>query len=260
MPQKTQTDAMTDILHGYDLITLEEMKRVKLMNRIDTKYLTTRRVMLRFLEHAKSDYRLQHIGGEYLLPYYTLYFDTEGCSMYMAHLLGRKNRQKIRIRKYETSGTSFLEVKNKNNKGRTKKKRISCEDYNTDESQDFLEKHSKYPCPALCEQIENKFSRITLVNRNLTERLTIDMDLRFHNCRTGKACGLDDLVIIELKRDGHTMSASSRMLHNLHIQPARFSKYCMGMALTNETLKRNRFKPRLRLIDKMCNIERDINF
>lgn len=251
---------MTDILEEYDLITLEEMKSVKLMNRIDTKYLTTRRVLLRFLEQAKTDYRLQHIDGEYLLPYYTLYFDTEECSMYMAHLLGRKNRQKIRIRRYETSGISFLEVKNKNNKGRTKKKRISCDDYNADDSQDFLGKHSRYPRTGLCEQIENRFSRITLVNRNMTERLTIDTDLRFHNCRTGKTCKLNDLVIIELKRDGHTMSSSSGMLHSLHIHPARFSKYCMGMALTDESLKRNRFKPRLRLIDKICDIKRDIDF
>ncbi len=251
---------MTDILERFELITLEEMKSVKLMNRIDTKFLTTRQVILHFLEKAKTEYRLQHIGGEYLLPYYTLYFDTEGCSMYMAHLHGRKTRQKIRIRKYETSGISFLEVKNKNNKGRTKKKRISCNDSGTDKRHEFLDKHSIYPTSELCEQIENRFSRITLVNKALTERLTIDMDLRFHNCLTGKTCKLDDLVIIELKRDGNIISSSTEMLRSLHIQPARFSKYCMGMALTNDTLKRNRFKPRLRLIDKICTIKRDIDF
>ena len=251
---------MEKLLQEYDPITLDEMKSVKLMNRIDTKYLTTLPVLHKFLEQAKADYLLQEIDGSYVMPYHTLYFDTEHCDMYMVHLHGRKTRQKIRIRTYVTSGISFLEIKNKNNKGRTKKKRIQCRDFEEDECTDFIGKYGRYSYSCLLRQIENKFSRITLVNRNRTERLTIDMGLKFRNCRTGNICSLDNLVIIELKRDGHTVSASQEMLRNLHIHPARFSKYCMGMALTDEALKRNRFKPRLHIVDKLCNINRDINF
>ena len=58
----------------------------------------------------------------------TLYFDTPDRQMYAEHQRGRKNRQKIRVRRYESSGVSFLEVKRKNNKGRTDKKRMEIAD------------------------------------------------------------------------------------------------------------------------------------
>lgn len=100
-------------------------------------------------------------------------------------------------------------------------------------------------------QIENRFYRLTLVNRNRTERLTIDTKLRFHNLVSGADCDLTGLVIIELKRDGRVASPIATMLRELRIKQSGFSKYCMGMALTNPALPINRFKPRLRMINRM---------
>ncbi len=88
----------------------------------------------------------------------------------------------------------------------------------------------------------------------MTERLTIDSDLRFHNIVSGKACSLDDLVIIELKRDGMAASPVTSMLRTLRIHPAKFSKYCIGMALTDDALKKNRFKPRIMMVNRLTRI------
>ena len=49
-------------------------------------------------------------------------------------------------------------------------------------------------------------------------------------------------------------------LRELRIQPSGFSKYCMGMALTDGELKKNCFKPRLRMISKMCRVDYDAPF
>ena len=54
-----------------------------------------------------------------------LYFDTDDYEMYRMHHAGRTVREKIRVRTYLDSLDTFLEVKNKNNHGRTKKKRIT---------------------------------------------------------------------------------------------------------------------------------------
>jgi len=194
------------------------------------------------------------------MPYYTLYYDTERCDMYLEHLRGRKTRQKIRIRAYEHSGVSFLEVKNKNNKGRTAKKRVECTVGEKDKHTDFIASHLRYAPDRLRDRIENRFTRITLVNRNMTERLTIDTNLRLHNFTTDTVCSLDGLVIIELKRDGLTYSPILELLRELRIQPSGFSKYCMGMALTDGELKKNCFKPRLRMISKMCRVDYDAPF
>lgn len=251
---------MEKTLQSYTPVSLEQMKAVRLMNRIDTKYVTTLPKLVRLLEMARGQYWVQEIDGQRNMPYYTLYYDTERCDMYLEHLRGRKTRQKIRIRAYEHSGASFLEVKNKNNKGRTAKKRVECAVGEKDNHTDFIASHLRYAPENLRDRIENRFTRITLVNRNMTERLTIDTNLRFHNFTTDTVCSLDGLVIIELKRDGLTYSPILELLRELRIQPSGFSKYCMGMALTDGELKKNCFKPRLRMISKMCRVDYDAPF
>lgn len=241
-------------MRTYQPVSLDEMKSVRLMNRIDTKYVTTVPRLIRLLEMAREEYRVQEIDGMRNMPYYTLYYDTESCDMYLEHMRGRKSRQKIRIRAYEHSGLSFLEIKNKNNKGRTAKKRVPCNRDSHLSHLDFISSHLNYSPERLTDRIENRFTRITLVNRLMTERLTIDTNLAFHNFSTGKVCALDGLVIIELKRDGQTHSPILCHLRELRIQPSGFSKYCMGMALTDDGLKQNTFKPRLRRISKMCEV------
>lgn len=243
---------MDKIINSYESISLEEMKCVRLMNRIDTKFVTSYQNLVAFLKLAQSDYFVQKIDGEYNMPYYTHYYDTHDCHMYMEHLRGRKRRQKIRVRKYASSGITFLEIKSKNNKGRTSKKRIDCAQYDADYCQNFVNEHSYYNHEHLKSSLENKFYRITLVNRAKTERLTIDTGLRFHNFDTGKICTFKDLVIIELKRDGNVYSPALQMFRELHIHPAKFSKYCMEMAFSDDSLKNNRFKPRMRMVGKMC--------
>jgi hypothetical protein len=251
---------MEKTLQSYIPVSLEQMKAVRLMNRIDTKYVTTLPKLVQLLEMARDQYWVQEIDGKRNMPYYTLYYDTEQYDMYQEHQRGKKTRQKIRIRAYEHSGVSFLEVKKKNNKGRTSKKRVECKPHEKDAHTDFIASHLLYPPEGLLNRIENRFSRITLVNRNMTERLTIDTGLRFHNFSTNKVCRLDGLVIIELKRDGQTFSPILELLRQLRIKPSGFSKYCMGMALTDENLRRNNFKPRLHMVNKICHVDYDAQF
>ena len=242
-------------LQSFSPIGLEEMEGIRLMNRTDTKYVTTLPVLGRLLEMTAGEYRVQEVEGRRNLPYYTLYYDTPERDMFRAHQNGKQNRQKVRIRSYLTSGLHFLEVKNKTNKGRTHKQRIrvASSELTTTDCRDFLAINVRYPATGLCRQLENRFHRITLVNRAMTERLTIDTGLCFHNLQTGNDCRLDPLVIIELKRDGHTSSPVADILRWLHVHPAGFSKYCMGTVLTNAAVKHNRLKPRLHSLERLLN-------
>ena len=118
-----------EILNQYEPITLEDMKEIRLMNRIDTKFVTTVPVLRQLLDIAREDYFVQETGGLRISPYYTLYFDTDDCQMYQVHEAGHLVRQKLRIRSYVDAGLNFLEVKTKNNHGRTKKKRMAMEGF-----------------------------------------------------------------------------------------------------------------------------------
>jgi hypothetical protein len=260
---------MDKIISTYQPILLDEMSGIKLMNRTDTKFVTTVDRLRLLLMLAQNDYRAQEIDGKRIAEYYTAYFDTPDNNMYIVHQNGHAGRQKLRIRSYVDSGLNFLEVKTKNNHGRTKKKRVDMvgfdpknpdhgirflrQDDQYRQYDEFLRKHLRYDPTILTEQMENHFHRITLVNKAKTERLTIDTDLCFHNLKTGNDVDLTGLAIIELKRDGLQPSPILGMLRELRIKPSGFSKYCMGSALTNPSLKRNNFKERLHLIERLLN-------
>lgn len=232
------------------------MKSVKLMNRTDTKFVTNISKLCELLKMAQCDYYVQEIDGERNLEYDTTYFDTKAFDMYTMHQCGHANRQKIRFRTYCISDLQFMEVKTKNNHGRTKKKRIEVNDMdlNDEEKRHFLKKHLRFEVDTLQPALSNHFSRITLVNKGMTERLTIDTGLRFHNLLNGKDKDMGQLVVIELKRDGLVYSPVLHMLRQLRIQPHGFSKYCMGSALTgNDHLPVNRFKRKLIEINKLVN-------
>lgn len=258
---------MENIIRTYSPISLDEMSGIKLMNRTDTKFVTTVDRLRLLLTLAHDEYRAQEVDGRRIASYYTAYFDTPDNNMYIVHQNGHAGRQKLRIRSYVDTGLNFLEVKTKNNHGRTKKKRVDMVGFDPthpdhgirflrqDEqfrSYDaFLSKHLRYDPTVLTEHLENHFRRITLVNKAKTERVTIDTNLCFHNIKTDRDVDLTGLVIIEVKRDGLQPSPILRMLRELRIKPSGFSKYCMGSALTNPSLKRNNFKERLRLVERL---------
>ena len=113
---------MDQILQQFDPITLEEMSGIRLMNRIDTKFVTTLPVLMQLLQMAQGEYRVQEIGQERNMRYDTTYFDTLDFNMFHVHQTGHTGRQKLRFRTYVSSNLQFMEVKTKNNHGRTKKR------------------------------------------------------------------------------------------------------------------------------------------
>lgn len=246
---------LTPELSCYPTITLEEMGKVRLMNRTDTKYVVPLSTVRSMLQLAKDDYLVQVVQGEMWPLYRTVYLDTPDYDMYTAHQRGKLVREKIRVRTYDVSGISFLEVKNKNNHGRTKKKRISVQGRHSlaaDGGDDFLHSCAWYSLADLQFHLENAFRRVTLVNRAMTERLTIDFDLGFNNLISGQTGALPGVAIVELKRDGRTYSRMEHILRQLRAKPMGFSKYCVGAALTNSQLKQGRFKKKLRMARRMA--------
>lgn len=250
------------------------MSGIRLMNRTDTKFVTNIATLRKLLKLAVWQYRAQEIEGKRQARYYTMYFDTPDMQMYTCHHSGHANRQKLRIRSYVDSGLNFLEVKTKNNHKRTRKKRTTMFDFaplaparniafdshddNFKEYDSFLRENLWYKPGIMEEAIENRFNRITLVNNNKTERLTIDTDLCFHNIHTGNDCSLPELAIIELKRDGLVPSPILSLLNELRIKPLGFSKYCIGTALTNPDIRQNRFKQRLHALGKLAEANKEL--
>ena len=236
-------------------ISLEEMKGVRLMNRVDTKFLVTSGQLCDILRGVRDCYYAQEVEGHRLSPYRTVYYDTPELTMYLIHHDRHLVRDKVRVRTYVDSNLSFCEVKHKTNKGRTKKKRIEVQPrFNIVEDPEaaaFLAEHQPYPVECLRPHLETVFDRITLVNFEKTERLTIDCNLKFNNISTQASASMDSLVVMEHKQDGRARSLLKEVLFDLRIKPFKISKYCIGTCMTRPEVKQNRFKKKLRRINKL---------
>jgi hypothetical protein len=237
-------------------ITLEEMRDIHLMDRIDSKFVAPVSLLPQLLEEMLPYFKVQINNGKRIAPYCTQYLDTPDLGLFIMHQNGKLNRQKIRIRSYVDSNLSFLEIKNKNNKGRTSKIRIPVHLSHIQSITDlndlrFLEEHSIFESYKLEPSLANNFNRITLVNNQATERVTIDLDLSFRNYKTGDTQSLDHLMVLELKQDGWQHSYFRDILNRLRIKQLSFSKYCMGSVLTNPNIKYNRFKKKWTIINKI---------
>ncbi len=236
-------------------ISLAEMDHVKLMRRRDTKYVFSIAKLPHVLNEVQHNYRVLSVDGHLAHPYSTMYYDTEGYDMYHNHHGKRLNRYKVRMREYVVSGLTFLEVKFKNNKGETVKKRINPVDTTTLSEMDsasFLAQNSPYTHTDIVPALQNSFNRITLVNKHFPERVTIDMDLAFEDVESHKVKHMPGLCIIEVKRDlssGFTDMALALRKHR--IKPMGFSKYCMGTAMTNTEVRNNLFKGTIRHVSKL---------
>ncbi len=243
-------------LGDFYTISLSEMDSVELMNRLDTKYFFNINHLTQILRDALPYYRILEINNKRQFLYCTRYFDTPSFQLYHDHHNGRLNRYKIRQRRYDITGKEFFEIKYKNNKGQTLKKRIENTQPKTfnEKTINFLEEFTPFHADLLREVLENRFFRITLVNKNFTERATLDYGLEFLN--TINNIQFSHLAILEIKQDFTTRySPLKEIMHNLHNNPESISKYCTGVAyLYGQEVKLNAFKPKIYKLNKLQEI------
>ncbi len=230
------------------------MDAVSLMNRTDTKFLATKENALSVLAELSENYQVLEIGGKRLFQYRTVYFDTADRNMLYEHLRGKLNRVKVRAREYVGTTSRFFEIKLKTNKGKTVKSRIpktsDARSINAEEAA-FLSSVSYLNAETLLPVIEIDFRRVTLVSLEYNERITFDFQLTFNGKKP--ATVVDDLVIVELKRDAESAHRTPVMksLKNQGVHPSSMSKYCLGMILMDETSRYNRYKPKLLKLNKL---------
>lgn len=241
----------------FDPISLDQMDKVRLMRRTDLKFVFNLKHLPELLKMATDNYFMVEIKDEREQIYKTTYFDTDDYRMYQLHHNGKLNRHKIRIRKYIYTKQEFLEVKRKNNRGETIKNRIEHETEGSlpmiyENSNEFIHKYTPYDTEFLIPTLGNRFIRLTLVNKDFTERITLDYKLKFTDLKNKTKTKTPGICIAEIKKNrDDNSSAFISYLKALKIQSMGFSKYCLGMALLNPDVKNNLFKQKLRTLEKV---------
>lgn len=243
---------IANCIASFESVTLKQLDSVELQNRIDTKYILTKDQLLHLLEGIKDSQYVLEIGSNRLFNYQTVYFDTADFRFYHDHHNGCVNRVKVRSREYIESHLCFYEIKRKLYGTRTDKQRKQiAEIYHEVPGDDYdLIQYKRLEGKPIEKKLTNYFKRITLTNRNFSERITIDLEIRFDNGK--QQIDLPNLVVIEVKQ-GKTdvFSQTIQVLKKLRIHQSSFSKYAIGVSLLEPTIKHNNFKSILLKINKI---------
>lgn len=242
-------------------ISLAEIEGAELMSRLDQKYLIRRAWIPTLLGACKSDYDVLEVGGHRLSGYANRFIETEDYQSLHAHTRGRKIRFKARIRQYSSNLRAFLEVKEKTVQGMTVKARVERDSKDgidgdlTPSEWSFLRKHYDYDDPSL-GSITCHFNRLTLVSKDQSERITIDMEITF---RAGeREEGLGDICIMEVKQA--RINRNSSLLQALEAfkfeytplgRRTSMSKYVVGTLLLNPNLPPRTYRSVMKRIRRL---------
>lgn len=245
---------ITESLARFDPISLDDLNgKAAMLERLDNKYVVPAGALLPALGNLARHFDVLEIGGKRAFTYATRYYDDSQLRGYHDHHQGRRKRCKVRIRDYVDAGFSYLEVKLKDRRSVTVKKRLRLA--SGQQGLDAAGEGFVRDCygnlygaefgSGLGQVIAMEYQRITLVAREGGERMTIDAGLRFQLGGSETPVG-EGLFIIETK-SARGNGLADRILRDVHMHPtARCSKYCVGMAATGQVTRINRFLPVLR--------------
>jgi len=247
-------DALIHILQNIPKVTLDEIDNLRFMDRTDTKFMFPVDRMKDVLQNLDNTYHILTINNKLIFHYRSTYFDTGDQQLYAIHQTGKLNRYKIRYREYIDTNDAYLEIKKKNNKEKTLKKRIQykySEQFDK-EAIEFLEKNTPLHVKDLSPALVTCFDRITLVSYQHKERITLDINLSYTCSETYKTVDLPYVGIAEVKSEGNGHKSNFiRYLKTLRIYPSGMSKYCIGVGLLEKHYKTNRIKSKILTLEKI---------
>jgi VTC domain len=225
-----------------------------MLERIDNKYVVGQDVLRRAAPELAKHFDVLDIDGRRSFTYDTCYFDDADCRSYFDHHQSRNKRIKVRMRKYLEAGLCFVEVKLKDRRGMTVKKRLRCQldsfGVLDSEAEQFIRNvytalYGREFTHSISRNLDMRYRRITLVAKDGGERLTLDNGVCF-KMDGGERAVDDSLFIIEAK-SAKGNGIADRILRRLHQHPTKHvSKYCTGLATMREGTKNNNFRRALK--------------
>ena len=246
-------------LAEYQSIDYENLRDLALMSRYDTKFIFHIEKLLSVFDYLSDGYKIVEIHNKRAPGYKNLYYDTDDLLFYHQHHNQRVNRYKIRFRRYIDTDRCFFEIKCKNNKKKTSKVRFPLKEAGLNFSlSEELKNYTKKNVSLADHVIDNikpalttAFNRITFANEVYKERITFDINLTFSDTLSYSK-RINNLVVAELKQENYSFSSPVfNCFKKYKIFPSRFSKYCIGTITMGKTIRYNRFKSKLLILNKI---------
>ena len=245
----------------FEAISLEQLNAsAAMLERLDNKYIVSSETLIAAAEQLSEAFDVLDIGGIRAFGYDTCYFDDPLAQSYHDHHQGRRKRCKVRVRKYRDAGLCFVEVKLKDKRGVTIKRRLPYDaglfrvlDARAMAHVDAAHRdiYAEAFQADLRPVIEMSYRRMTLVAKAGGERMTVDGGIGFR--ADGLWCPVaPDVFIVETK-SARGNGLADKVLRGLHAHPTPgCSKYCVGMAALRKVKRINQFLPALRRLGLMA--------
>src|SRR6056297_3052634 len=115
-------------LDSFTPLTLDDLNtKAAMLERLDNKYILPVGRFHCALEAFSEDFDVLEIDGKRAFTYATTYYDDPALRGYYDHHQGRRKRSKVRVREYIDAGFNYLEVKLKDKRSVTVKKRLKLD-------------------------------------------------------------------------------------------------------------------------------------
>jgi hypothetical protein len=251
-----RADPLGPLLSSFTPATPELLGSRALLSRVDSKYVVPIAHLERVLAGLVDHYAVLRVDSGAIATYDNLYFDTAALRCYHDHGRGRRIRHKVRIRHYPDRRLSFLEVKTKRNEAVTDKQRLPVPYGNEAlglRELDFLRSHVGTMADDLQPVVAMSYRRLSLIGLTSDERVTIDLGLSAGG-DTGAvvARALGHLAVIEIKQWPYCVRTPiMRAVRGAGHREMSMSKYVTAMTLMRPGLRRNRFLPALRALERI---------
>lgn len=234
-------------------IGLDELvERAELLTRVDRKYVVPLQDVATLVRLLPPGAQVLEIGARRLFEYESVYFDTPDLLAYHLAARRRRRRFKVRTRTYVDSALCWVEVKTRGARGTTVKERVPHlldERAALDGALPFVTATlaargiTGVDALQLAPVLVTRYHRATILLPDSDSRLTVDVDLTWHDGR--RPLEMRGLAVVETKT-GSTASAADRLLWSAGHRPLRISKYATGLAALQPELPATRWRRTLR--------------
>jgi hypothetical protein len=240
-------------LNKFSAINIADCAKIDFSDSTESKFILSAKKLKKVLEEIKGDYYILQIKDKRIFKYTNEYYDTEDYKMYLAYHNGNGTRYLIKNNEVEGVKNRSIEIKCQSNKGEVSKVKRKAKGNDIDNSvyiKQFVQEHTPYNPSILKKTLKNKFYRIVLVHKKNKEKISIDLNLKISNTKNKKK--LPHLAIVEVKQERFSLYSDFVLsLRKYNVQRTSLSKYCIGVALLNKDVKKNKYKSKLLAISKI---------